>query len=121
MNNREQQRKFSERSTINNSTFDVMNTNQTRYSNGQGKEVLPTDREESRISSYYLSTGAIYVSGVLFGIGLFWLITLLGEEYVSSEFYASTAFLVYTLLFCVIMSYSWIFIGLKLAKRDRRK
>lgn len=53
MNNREQQQKFAEQATINNSTFDVLNTNQTRYSSGQGKEVLPTDREESRISNYF--------------------------------------------------------------------
>ena len=121
MNNREQQKKFAEQSTINNSTFDVLNTNQTRYSSGQGKELLPTDREESRISNYYFLTGVIYVTGFLFGIGLFCLVVLLGEKIVSSAFYDSTAFLVYVLLFCVIMSYLWVFIGLKLAKKYRRK
>ncbi|MGX7148476.1 hypothetical protein [Enterococcus ureasiticus] len=119
MNEREQQRKFSERSTINKSTFDAMNTNQTRYSNGQGKNVLPTDRDLSGTSSYYYSTGLIYLTGVLFAILLFIFVIPLSENIVSQKFYSGAVFLLCALLFCVIMGFLWVNIGLKFIKKYR--
>lgn len=119
MNKWEQQRKFSERSTIENSKFDAMNTNQTRYSNGQGKNALPTDREQLRASSYAFSTGFIYLTGVLFASALFVFVIPLFENIVSPTFYSGAEFLLYALLFCVIMGYLWVYVGLKLVKKYR--
>lgn len=64
-----------------------MNTNQTRHSNGQGKDVLPTDRDMSATSSYSFSTALIYFTGVVFAIALFVFVIPLLEIIVSPTFY----------------------------------
>lgn len=120
MNDREQQRKFSERTTISNSTFDAMNTNQTRYSNGQGKTILPVERERTD-SNYYFSTGLVYFTGVLFAVALFIFVIPLAEAFVSPTFYAGAGFLLCALFFCGIMTYLWIYIGSKSLKIGRRR
>ncbi|WP_249921813.1 hypothetical protein A5821_000334 [Enterococcus sp. 7F3_DIV0205] len=119
INNREQQKKFSERTNISNSTFDAMNTNQTRFSNGQGKNILPTEREPSA-ASYYFSTGFIYFTGVLIAVALFIFVVPLMKYVVSTTFYEGAGFLLCGLLFCVVMGYLWIYIGLKFIEKSRR-
>ncbi|EOL43387.1 hypothetical protein [Enterococcus caccae] len=120
MNNREQQRKFSERTTISNSTFDVMNTTQSRYSNGQGENALPVDKEQLRTSNYYVSTGLIYFTGVIVAIILFIFVVPLCEFIVTPAFYNGPEFLLCAILFCVVMGYVWIYIGAKVLKKGRR-
>ncbi|WP_375180157.1 hypothetical protein [Enterococcus rotai] len=120
MNQREQQRKFAERSNINNSTFDAMNTNQTRYSNGQGKNVLLTERDQVRSSGGYVSTGVLYFTGVVVAIVLFIYVIPLVELIVSPTFYKGPLFLLCALSFCVLMGYLWVYIGSKVMKKSRR-
>jgi len=120
VNQREQQRKFAERSNINNSTFDAMNTNQTRYSNGQGKNVLPTERDQVRGSGGYVSNGVLYFTGVVVAIVLFIYVIPLVELIVSPTFYKGPLFLLCALSFCVLMGYLWVYIGSKVMKKSRR-
>ncbi|EOH99195.1 hypothetical protein UAY_01972 [Enterococcus moraviensis ATCC BAA-383] len=120
MNNRELQRKFSEQSNIDNSTFDAMNTNQTRFSNGQGKTVLPLERDRSSASDFYFVNGIVYVTGVAFAIMLFLFVIPLFESLVPAVFYKGAMFLLCALLSCTLMGYLWIYIGKKLVKKRRR-
>ena len=119
MNQREQQKKFNQDSQVKKSEFDRLNTNNLEYGNpiSKGQVLLPKELDK-KIGNNHL---ALIILQILLSIVMFFLLSFLGEKFLSNDFYDSYEFLLIVLLISVFLPMLLLRMTLFILKKKRTK
>ena len=119
MNHREQQKKFNQDSQVKKSEFDRLNTNNLEYGNpiSKGQVLLPKELDK-KIGNNHL---ALIILQILLSIVMFFLLSFLGEKFLSNDFYDSYEFLLIVLLISVFLPMLLLRMTLFILKKKRTK
>lgn len=119
MNHREQQKKFNQDSQVKKSEFDRLNTNNLEYGNpiSKGRVLLPKELDK-KIGNNHL---ALTILQILLSIVMFFLLSFLGEKFLSNDFYDSYEFLLIVLLISVFLPMLLLRMTLFILKKKRTK